>query len=128
VEPPAAFDHVAVAWNGARQAKRALDDALPFLKAASRVTLLYAGPADGAHEPHGDLVEHLARKGVHADMAFVPKGEHGPAHSLLDWCAEQQVDLLVMGAFGHTPRAERWLGGTTWTVLTTARLPVLMSC
>jgi hypothetical protein len=33
-----------------------------------------------------------------------------------------------MGAFGHTPRAERWLGGTTWTVLTSARLPVLMSC
>jgi len=127
-EPPASFDHVVVAWNGSRQAKHALDAALPFLKTAKTVTLLYAGHADGAQEPHADIVEHLARKGVRADLALAPKGEHGPARSLLDWCAEHQADLLVMGAFGHTPRAERWFGGTTWTVLTTARLPVLLSC
>jgi nucleotide-binding universal stress UspA family protein len=127
-DAPASFDHVVVAWNGSRQAKRALDDALPFLKAATRVTILYAGHVDGAHEPHADLVEHLARKGVHASPALVAKGEHGPAHALLDWCGEHGADLLVMGAFGHTPRAERWFGGTTWTVLTAARLPVLMSC
>jgi nucleotide-binding universal stress UspA family protein len=127
-DAPASFDHVVVAWNGSRQAKRALDDALPFLWTASRVTLLYAGHVDGAHEPHANLVEHLARKGISATLAHAPKGEHGPAHSLLDWCAENQADLLVMGAFGHTPRAERWLGGATWTVLTTAQLPVLMSC
>lgn len=127
-EPPASFDHAVVAWNGSRQAKRALDDAMPFLKSATRVTLLYAGQADGEHEPRADLVGHLARKGVQATLAVAPKGEHGPARSLLDWCAEHKADLLVMGAFGHTPRAERWLGGATWTVLTTARLPVLMSC
>jgi nucleotide-binding universal stress UspA family protein len=56
------------------------------------------------------------------------KGDHGPVHSLRDWCVEHQADLPVMDAFGHTPGAERWLGGTTWTVFTTARLPVLMSC
>jgi nucleotide-binding universal stress UspA family protein len=128
VAPPVPFEHVVVAWNGGRQAKRALDEALPFLKAARRVTLLHAGRVDGAREPRADLVEHLARKGVHAALALTPKGAHGPARSLLDWCAEHQADLLVMGAFGHTPRAERWLGGTTWSVLTTARLPVLMSC
>ena len=127
-DPPASFEHVVVAWNGSRQAKRALDDALPLLWAASRVTLLHAGHVDEAHGPHGDLVEYLAGKGINAKLALAPKGEHGPAHSLLDWCAQHQADLLVMGAFGHTPRAERWLGGTTWTVLTTARLPVLMSC
>lgn len=127
-EPPPSFDHVVVAWNGSRQAKRALDDALPFLKEAARVTLLHAGKADGVHEPHANLVDRLARKGIRATLALAPKGEHGPAHSLLDWCADNQVDLLVMGAFGHTPRAERWFGGTTWTVLTAARLPVLMSC
>ena len=128
VEPPAAFDHVAVAWNGSRQAKRALDDALPFLKAAERVTLLHVGQVDDAYERTADVIAHLARKGVHADLAQAPRGEHGPARSLLDWCADNHADLLVMGAFGHTPRAERWLGGTTWTVLTTARLPVMMSC
>lgn len=127
-EPPARFDHVVVAWNGSRQAKRALDDAMPFLKHAVRVTLLYAGKADGTHEPPADLVDRLERKGVHAGLAHAAKGEHGPAGSLLDWCADHQADLLVMGAFGHTPRAERWFGGTTWSVLTTARLPVLMSC
>ncbi|MGZ3272520.1 MAG: universal stress protein [Caulobacteraceae bacterium] len=127
-EPPGPFDHVVVAWNGSRQAKRALDDALPFLKDAARVTLLYIGQAEGAHDLHANLVDHLARKGVHAVTAVAPKGERGPARTLLDWCADNGADLLVMGAFGHTPRAERWLGGATWTVLTTADLPVLMSC
>jgi nucleotide-binding universal stress UspA family protein len=127
-EPIAAFEHVVVAWNGSRQAKRALDDALPFLKAASRVTLLYVGKQDGVHEPHANLVDRLGRKGVHATLSVIAKGDQGRAQALLDWCDDNQADLLVMGAFGHTPRAERWFGGATWTVLTTARLPVLMSC
>jgi hypothetical protein len=65
-DAPASFDHVVVAWNGSRQAKRALDDALPLLKAASRVTILYAGHVDGAREPHVDLAERLAPR------AFTP--------------------------------------------------------
>ena len=120
------LDHVVLAWNGSRQAKRAMDDALPLLRDAKIVSVLAIGSAEGLEGQHDALIAHLRRKGVAASMAIAPKGPYGAA--ILDWCDEHQADLLAMGAFGHTPRAERWFGGTTWTVLTGARIPVLMSC
>jgi len=127
-DPRAPVDHVAVAWNGSRQAKRAMDDALPLLKAADRVSVVLLGHADSLPAAHQGLIDHLRRKGVNADIEFVPKGRDTVGVALLRWCGGHCVDLLVMGAFGHTPQTERWLGGTTWTALTSAHLPVLMSC
>jgi hypothetical protein len=70
---PPPFDHIVVAWNGSRQAKRALDDALPFLRAATDVTLLRVG-ADLMSEDHDAAVlDHLANKGLHAVLAHAPK-------------------------------------------------------
>lgn len=125
-DPRRALDHVVVAWNGSRQAKRALEDALPMLREAKTVSVLIVGPSEGCEGRHDALIAHLGRKGVAATLASAPKGPYG--QTILDWCAEHQADLLVMGAFGHTPRTERWFGGTTWTALTGARIPVLMSC
>jgi hypothetical protein len=36
------FDHVLVAWNGSREAARALAEAMPFLYKAERVTVVVA--------------------------------------------------------------------------------------
>jgi nucleotide-binding universal stress UspA family protein len=122
------LEHVVLAWNGSRQAKRAMDDALPFLQAARQVSVLFLGLADGLKALHDALIDHLARKGVNATIQTAPKGPDGVGIGLLDWCDDHRADLLVMGAFGHTPQTERWLGGTTWTALTNAQQPVLMSC
>ena len=57
-----------VAWNGSREAARAMRDALPLLQAADAVTVLEVDPADG--EPGLGAIEAsklLARHGVKAD-------------------------------------------------------------
>jgi nucleotide-binding universal stress UspA family protein len=40
---------------------------------------------------------------------------------------DRQIDLLVMGAYGHTRARERLLGGATRTMLQSMTLPVLLS-
>ena len=125
--PPAAFDRVLLAWNGSREAKRALDDGLLFLRRAERVRLLVMnGEADDPAA--GETVRrHLARHGVEAEFAHVRLSNEDDGSALLRQCALFGADLLVMGAYGHSRTAELILGGATRTVLAEARLPVLMS-
>ena len=63
---------VVVAWDGSAEAARAINDALAFLKPASRVVLLVGIPADQDEEnapQTGDMIAHLKRHGVVAEAA-----------------------------------------------------------
>ena len=55
--------HIMVAWDASREAARALHDAMPLLRAATRVTLLSIGRAEKM-PPGVDIVEHLAAHDV----------------------------------------------------------------
>jgi nucleotide-binding universal stress UspA family protein len=46
---------------------------------------------------------------------------------MLSEAANREVDLIVMGAFGHGRIRESLLGGVTQTILTSMTVPVLMS-
>jgi nucleotide-binding universal stress UspA family protein len=124
--------HVAVAWNSSRAAARAVNDALPLIERAERVTILTVNPEDfivrnGALPPER-MVEHLERHGVRPELV---KLEDVPTELIADTlqskARELGADLMVAGAFG-TPRLwERLLGGTTRDLLDSMRLPTLMS-
>ncbi len=118
---------VVVAWNGVREAARAVFDALPILVKADQVTVLVID----AHEQdqlHGAaIVARLARHGVTVEVVGVESGVAGISGALLHWCATNAADLLVMGAYGHA-RAREWaIGGATRETLDEMNLPVLMS-
>lgn len=120
------LDHVVLAWNGRREAKRALDDGLTFMKAAARVTVVIADGDASAEDP-APLMRHLGRHGIAAGLErFHAVGEDAGS-VLLRACVALDADLLVMGAYGHSRSAELVLGGATRTVLAEAALPVLMS-
>jgi nucleotide-binding universal stress UspA family protein len=121
------FDRIVLAWNGSRQAKRAMEDAMPLLRAASVVDVAVVGDADRIHSDDS-LVEHLHRHGVTAGVIALSRAHGDCAAPLMDWCQGHDADLMVMGAFGRTPQAEHWFGGVTWTILTNAAVPVFMSC
>ena len=46
---------------------------------------------------------------------------------ILDRIAEAGIDLLVMGAYGHTRIRELWLGGVTRQMMRNMTVPVLLS-
>ena len=119
--------HVVVAWNGAREAARAVNDAMPFLTRSAKVTVLEIDPADGSGETGRVLARRLARHGVPASARHTVSGGAPPAEILLSALADEGADLLVMGAYGHSRMREMALGGVTRAVLGHMTVPVLMS-
>jgi nucleotide-binding universal stress UspA family protein len=125
----APFHHPLLAWDGSRQATRAISDALPLLKLAGSVTLLMLNPEPqpGRHdEPGAGVAQLLARHGVKVNLMR----EHTTVDTgtaLLCVAAELHCDLLVMGGYGHRRAREIVLGGATRTVLADMDLPVLIA-
>ncbi len=120
---------VLVAWNGSREATRAVHDALPLLRRAEQVTVLSIDPGGDAEcrLPGADISLHLARHGVTVQAATIAGADVAVGDLLLSYAADHDIDLLVMGAYGHTRLREMILGGATRTLLRHMTVPVLMS-
>jgi len=125
---PTIGKRVMVAWNGSVEAAKAVTAALPLLRGAEQVTLAVLGnSADTLGEsPGADIALYLARHGVNVEVLRRPEAAD-PGKAILSLAADFNVDLLVMGAYGHSRFREMMLGGATRTILATASLPVLMA-
>ncbi len=117
---------VAIAWDGSREASRAVATAIPLLKEAERVVVITAREMSVKSEP-SELTNYLAGQGVQAKTwAFTP-GEEPIGDAILGEVSKADASLLVMGAYGHSRFREMVLGGVTRSVLNDARLPVLLT-
>lgn len=129
---PAGFGkHALIAWNGSREASRAVADALPLLKAAQKVTVMAINPVIDEDEhgplPGADLAAYLAQHGVTVDVNADRTPVNDVGEELLSRAADLEADLIVMGAYGHS-RAREWVfGGATRTILSGMTVPVLVS-
>jgi nucleotide-binding universal stress UspA family protein len=122
--PQAGFGRrVAIAWRDDRCAVRAVLSALRCRLPPERVFVL-AGIREGAPRPPVPpiLIEH----GVEAELHVLPIGSGIFGATLLAKAHELGADLLVMGAYRHSPLRELILGGVTRFMLSHADLPVLM--
>jgi nucleotide-binding universal stress UspA family protein len=124
-------ERVLVAWNGSREATRAVHDALPFLQSAGHVTVLTIthrhGMVGDGEGPGADLAWHLARHGVKAEAAGLTAEDVAVAPMLLSRVADLQADLLVMGGYGHSRMREIILGGVTHEILRSMTVPTVLS-
>jgi len=121
--------NVVIAWNGDREARRAVRDALPILKRAEKVTIFVFSRSTSDLRGAADrLVEHLARHGVTADVSdWTNTGDVTAVEALFASLDTQTADLLIAGAFGHTRLFERMFGSVSLDLLRQPVLPVLMS-
>jgi nucleotide-binding universal stress UspA family protein len=124
-------ERVLVAWDGSREAARAVTDALPFLTRARKVDIAIFNPEKlplaGESEPGAALVEYLACHGVSAHLAIQRKAGEAIGERLLSLAYDLSADLLVMGAYGHSRTRELILGGVTRTIRESMTLPVLLA-
>lgn len=128
---PKIGERVVVAWNAGREAARAVNDAMPILERADKVTVLAINP-EGGTDGHGDvpgadICLHLARHGVKAEAAHVFSDDIDVGNMLLSRAADASADLIVMGGYGHSRFREAVLGGASNLVLRHMTMPVLMS-
>ena len=117
-----------VAWDGSREATRAVTGALPLLRAAAQVTVVDVGgaesPAGIVEDPCAALGAWLDRHGVAARCGHRPLApDVGTA--LLAEAAGMGAGLLVTGAYGHARLREMMFGGATRHALARAPIPVL---
>ncbi|MHC2103601.1 universal stress protein [Methylobacterium sp. CM6246] len=107
---------VMVAWKDTREARRAVLDALPILRLASRVDVVAV-----THEERvsgaADVVAYLSTHGIAATASEHRSEGTGDAETLLDLASEHASDLIVFGAYGHARVREMILGGVTRDVL-----------
>jgi nucleotide-binding universal stress UspA family protein len=126
---PKSFDEVLIAWDGGREATRAITDALPLLKLAKQVTVLTI-PENQTNKKdvqQADIVAYLLQHEIKAKVKIREGNSATPADQLLACATELKADLLVMGAYGHHRLTELVLGGTTRAIFKHMSLPVLMS-
>lgn len=122
---------VVIGWKDTRESRRAVSDALPFLKQASQVLLV--GICEGEQDPNAlkaelkDVAAALARHGVRASTAVRPRPSHGAAEDLMHVAEVQEADLMVIGGYGHSRLREWVFGGVTEAFLTKPDRAVLIS-
>ena len=118
-------------WNASREAARAASDALPFLKAADKVIVLVVEPKTSAAshgaEPGSDVATWLSRHGAKVVVQREPAPDSDVGGVILSRAADHDVDLIVMGVYGHSRMREMVLGGASRELLRSMTVPVLMS-
>ena len=122
-------DNVVIAWNGGREALRAVHDAMPFLEKAGKVTVFcFSSRPSDLRASAVMLVEHLEQHGVHAHISdWTNTGDLSAIEALFASLDTQDADLIVAGAFGHSRLYEGLFGGVSLDLMRQQSLPVLMS-
>lgn len=122
-------DVVGVAWDFSRPAARAVADALPILRRAKtvRVVTITHEKAIDTRRSSAELAKNLSYHGIEAVMEEENAAGRAIGQALDEWAAAHQIDLLVMGAYGHSRLRDFILGGATKTVISNPKLPVLLS-
>jgi nucleotide-binding universal stress UspA family protein len=126
---PLKLDRIMLCWDGSRSAARAVGDAVPFLlqSKTTEIVMVAGEPAKSDELPGADIDHHLARHGIKAEVKVIASSEIDIADTILSYAADQSVDLLVMGGYGHSRMREFMLGGVTRGILASMTFPTLMS-
>lgn len=117
---------VLVAWNGSREAARALSEGLSFIKSATRTIVLVIDPTSHA-TVEADIQDHLDRHGVTAEIVSAKSLSRRVADVVLEEACRVSADLVIMGGYGHTRLRELVFGGATLDMLTFSDRPVLLA-
>lgn len=123
------IDRVGVAWDFSRAAARAVADALPVLQLARavHVVTITKEKTINTRRSTADLAKYLAFHGI--DVVFEEEEAAGRpvGHVLSDYVKARQLNLLVMGAYGHSRLRDFVLGGATKSIVAKPPVPVLLS-
>ncbi|MEO1504848.1 MAG: universal stress protein [Pseudomonadota bacterium] len=124
------LSRIMIAWDGRKEAARAVHDALPFLLTAKEVEICVVegglGGGDYGQEPGADCARWLAAHGVSPTVQQVSR-TFGVAKALLDRSFAMGAQMIVMGGYGHSRLSEAIFGGVTESLLSEAKAPLFMA-
>ncbi|TIQ34936.1 MAG: universal stress protein [Mesorhizobium sp.] len=122
-------DKVMVAWKDCRESRRALVDAMPFLRNAKEVTV-FSAAEDGAlvaRDGTADVVRFLMKHGVQARSEFLESDGSSAGDAIVIAADQIGADLIVAGGYGHSRFREWAFGGATRSLLRSGSFHRLLS-
>lgn len=108
--------NIVIAWKDAREARRAVADAMPFLQRAETVIVQAVCAANGVESAAfqvNDVVAALKRRGIAARPGVTTVRDEDVVTELNRIADLNAADLIVAGAYGHSRLAEWAFGGVT---------------
>ncbi len=124
---PASFPRrILFAWNGSREAARAMAAGTPFFARAEAVAVVSFGKLGTGIAAAEDAAETLQLHGAKTEVIARDR-EDRDADSFLELAREWRADLCVMGAYSHARWRQVILGGFTRGMLAQSELPVLLA-
>jgi len=120
---------VSIGWDGSAQAVRAIAGAMPILRIADDVIVAtVTGEKDvSSRTPNAMMIEYLQSHGIRS-KALELHADHGDVLVRLElFCQEEDIGLMVMGAYAHSRLKEAIFGGVTRSILDRCTMPVLMA-
>jgi nucleotide-binding universal stress UspA family protein len=122
-------NRIGICWDGSRLAARAMRDAAPFLARAEEIVIITINEADAVPDEvsASHLARHLGRRGLSTRTVSLSAARADIQPTILSLAADESLDLLVMGGYGHSRLQERFLGGVTRAMLEAMTVPTLMS-
>ena len=124
-------NRVLIAWKGGRESVRAVHDALPFLQAATDISIVAVvanrSNQDQEIQAMTELQQHLERSGikVHFETLLTTKGT--VAAVILEQANRDQRDLIILGGFAYKSNRAPVLSPLTKELLIKTPVPLFIS-
>ena len=120
-------ERIMVAWKAGPKASRAMRDTIPLMKLAKQINLISVGKKAGFDEEVSRLNGYLACHNLTANIEQIPKNNLNVGNTLLNLCADDAIDLIVMGVHLTTTRGKLSLGEVGNQLLGQMTVPMLLS-
>ncbi|MCP4316369.1 MAG: universal stress protein [Hyphomicrobiales bacterium] len=118
-----------IAWNGEPEAAAAIHHSLLLLESTSDVHIVHV-QHDGSSSlkrAEEEMQRFLVQHGKEVSVDHLKAQPGDVADALLKHAKDTNVDIIVMGAYGHSRLREWLLGGTTRDLLLNRTLPVFLA-
>ncbi len=120
-----------IAWDGGREAARAVFDALPLLVGAEAVRIAsvqgFLDEPVRQFTPGDDIAATLSRHGITVETTSGRSSRGTVKEELQHLALDFGADLVVMGCYGHSRIRERVLGGVSRSMLREIPFPLLLA-
>lgn len=123
------MENIAIAWNGSKEAARAVKDALSLL-AQANIVYIYTAPSERTSEDSSqELQNYLAQHKIATTICFMERNfKQNVSELMLKQAQKDHVDLLIMGASAFKMLGRLNFGRMTKQMFGLSHIPLFVAC
>ncbi len=120
------FDNILVGWNYRAEAVKAMAAAMPLMHSAKSIRVITSSNFKGYHPPIELVSEYLSMHGIDSKSSMIECNPNNAGKELLKQCSENNINLIVIGAYSKRRIRDLLFGDVTRYLLRKSPIPILM--